>query len=110
MRFELGGVDVRLSKAHVDWFGLLLVLWCIALVPELAYAGPLEDGIDWLVELLTNGIARSVAIVALAVLGYMAFAGKLTWENAIKFMLGVVLIFGSATLVDTFTGAIGGGP
>ena len=101
---------VTLYKTRADWFGLLFLLIIVLLLPNISYAGPIEDGIDWLLELLTDGIARSVAIVALAVLGYMAFAGKLTWESAIKFMLGIVLIFGSATLVDTFVGAIGGGP
>ncbi len=52
-----------------QWAGALLLLIYVALVPSLAHAGPIESGVDWLLDLLTNGIARSVAIIALAILG-----------------------------------------
>lgn len=86
----------RRATAHGP--AALLRLVCVALVPSLAHAGPIENGVDWLLDLLTNGMARSVAIIALAILGCMAFAGKLTLEAAVKFMAGIVLIFGGATL------------
>ncbi|MBY4679116.1 TrbC/VirB2 family protein [Marinobacterium arenosum] len=88
------------------WRGLMFLLFYFLIAPNVAYAGPIEDGLDWMVELLTSGIARSVAIIAVAALGYYAWAGKLTWEAAFKTMGGIVLVFGAATLVDTFSGAI----
>jgi len=88
---------------------VFLTLLLFLLLPSLAWAGPIEDGIDWLLELLTSGIARSVAIIAITVLGYMAWAGKLTWEKALQWMLGIVLVFGGAAIVDAFTGSIGSG-
>lgn len=94
------------SELRKEFFGAVFLMLFLMAAPTLAQAGPIEDGVQWLLDLLTNGIARSVAIIALAVLGYMAFAGRLTWDVAIKFMVGVVFIFGGASIVDTFIGAV----
>ena len=93
-------------KRRTNVSRVLLVLLFLALAPSVAVAGPIEDGVDWVLTLITSGIARSVAIIAIAVLGYMAWAGRLTWERAIHVMVGIVLVFGSATIVDTFIGAV----
>ena len=75
-------------------------------IPQYAFAGPIEDITDWVLELLTNGIARTVAIIAIAVLGYMAFFAKLTWEKSLSAVAGIVLVFGSAALADIFIGTV----
>lgn len=73
---------------------------------SMAHAGPIEQAIDWVLQLLTSGIARSVAVIGCAVLGYMAFVGKLTWEKALSYVGGIVLVFGAATLVDALIGTV----
>ncbi len=45
---------------------------CLLLTPEVAFANPITDGVDWVMDLLTNGIARSAAIIGIAILGYLA--------------------------------------
>lgn len=52
----------------------------LMLMPELAHAAsdPISNGLEWLVDLLTTGIARSAAILAIVVLGYMAWADRLS--------------------------------
>ncbi|MES2661807.1 MAG: TrbC/VirB2 family protein [Pseudomonadota bacterium] len=82
------------------------LILCFSLFPNIVQAGPIEDGVDWVLDLLTNGIARSVAIIGIAILGYMAFAGRLTGESAVKFILGIVLIFGGAAIVDLLIAAV----
>lgn len=86
--------------AKIFLFAVLL------LAPQLAAAGPIEDGLNWVMTLLTSGIARTVAIIAVAFMGYMAWAGKLTWEVTIKALIGIVFVFGGASIVDTFIGAV----
>jgi type IV secretion system protein VirB2 len=73
---------------------------------NLAFAGPIEDGVDWVLDLLTNGIARSVAIIGIVILGYLAWAGKITGEACLKFVLGIVLVFGGASIVDLIISAV----
>lgn len=86
-----------------------LFLFSLFLIPATANAAsgnPIEEGLDWLVELLTSGLARSAAILAIAVLGYMAFAGKLTAQAAIYCIIGIVFIFGGATIVDLISARV----
>jgi len=87
-------------------FTLSFLMMAMSADVALAASGPIEQGVDWILELLTSGIARSVAIIGIAVLGYMAWAGKLTWEKAIQFIIGIVLVFGGATLVDLLIGTV----
>lgn len=87
----------------------IATLWLflgIMFIPSVAFANPIADGVDWLLDLLTNGIARSVAIIAIVVLGYMAWAGRLTGEAAVKFIGGIVLVFGGAAIVDLIIAAV----
>lgn len=84
-------------------------LWLLAgflLLPEIAMANPIEDGVDWVLDLLTNGIARSVAIIGIVILGYLAFAGRITGALAGQFIGGIVLVFGGAAIVDLIIAAV----
>lgn len=85
---------------------ILVMAICLALVPSLAFAGPIEDGVNWLLDLMTNGIARSLAIIGIVVLGYMAWAGKLTWGRAGQWIGGIVLVFGGAAIADIVIAAV----
>ncbi|MDY0270424.1 TrbC/VirB2 family protein [Trichloromonas sp.] len=85
---------------------VLILALCLALVPSLAFAGPIEEGVDWLLDLLTNGIARSMAIIGIVALGYMAWAGKLTWGRAGQWIGGIVLVFGGASIADIVIAAV----
>ncbi|EPC4035705.1 TPA: TrbC/VirB2 family protein [Escherichia coli] len=82
------------------------LLACLALLPEIAMANPIEEGVDWVLDLLTNGIARSVAIIGIAILGYLAWAGRITGEACGKYIAGIVLVFGGATIVDLIIAAV----
>lgn len=95
---------VRSRARH--YAGLTFVLLYLVAVPSLAFAGgPITDLVDWVVDLLTNGIARGVAIAVLAVLGYMAWAGQLAAGVVVKFIVGIVFVFGGAAIVDLLSAA-----
>ena len=82
------------------------LLACLALLPEIAMANPIEEGVDWVLDLLTNGIARSVAVIGIAILGYLAWAGRITGEACGQYIAGIVLVFGGATIVDLIIAAV----
>ena len=67
---------------------------------------PLENVVDFLVNFLTGAFARSVAIIAVAVLGYLGLTGRLRWGVAGSVIVGIALIFGAATIVDAVSGAV----
>ena len=84
---------------------VLLALFIVepATAQELA---PLENVVDFLVSFLTGAFARSVAIIAVAVMGYLGLTGRLRWGVAGSIIVGISLIFGAASIVDAVAGAV----
>jgi type IV secretion system protein VirB2 len=98
-------IEASSRKQHALSIMALAIIFVLS-SSSLAFAGPIEDGVDWVLDLLTNGIARSVAIIGIVILGYLAWAGKITGEACLKYVLGIVLVFGGATIVDLIIAAV----
>lgn len=71
-----------------------------ALMPGLAMAAPWDGAATTILGILTGGLTRTIAIIAVIACGIAAVFGKLSWDWAIKIVIGIVLIFGAATIVD----------
>ena len=84
----------------------LFLLLLLSLAPELAFANPITEGVDWVMDLLTSGIARSAAVIGIAILGYLAWFGRITGETCGKYIAGIVLVFGGGTIVDLIISAV----
>ena len=101
-------MNCKPSTNHLTAF---VVLFCafVVLDPTNAHAAgnPIVSVMEWVEELLTSGLARSAAIVAVAVLGYCAWYGHMTGEKAIRFIAGIIFVFGGAALVDLISSAVG---
>lgn len=69
-------------------------------------AEPWDDLADGILGALTGGLTRTIAIIACVGLGIAAMIGKLTWKLAGSLVGGIVLIFGSAAIVDFFIGTV----
>jgi type IV secretory pathway VirB2 component (pilin) len=92
------------SQFVVAAFALALVM-----MPEVAWAGgaaPWETAADGVLAIFTGGLSRTIAIIAVIACGIAALAGKLSWDWAIKIIVGIVLIFGSAAFVDFIVAAV----
>lgn len=89
-------------------YPLLFLLPLVFLAePAAAQAlAPLENVVDFFVTFLTGAFARSVAIIAVAVLGFLGLTGRLRWAIAGSVILGIALIFGAATIVDAISGSV----
>ena len=83
-------------------FRLLAVLCAAAvlLLPESAMAAPWDSTATKILDIFTGGLTRTFAIIAVVAAGIAALAGKLSWDWTIKIVVGIVLIFGSASIVD----------
>lgn len=77
-----------------------------ALMPSIAAAAPWDSAAQQVINIFTSGFARLIAIIAVTACGVAALAGKLSWDWAIKIILGIVLMFGAPTIVSYFSGAI----
>lgn len=81
------------------------VTLCFFIIPETASANALLNGLNWGVEMLTSALARSGAILALAILGWMAWVGRFSWAFFGAALVGMVFVFGGASIVDALSSA-----
>lgn len=88
-------VDRRAAKS-----AMLIALCMAAVLPELAIAAPWDSMGTQVLAIFTGGLTRTIAIITVIACGIAALAGKLSWDWAIKIVLGIVLIFGATALVD----------
>ncbi|WP_334189720.1 TrbC/VirB2 family protein [Noviherbaspirillum sp.] len=90
-------------------FILLLTALAFGLLPNLAIAGPWDTAGEQVLAIFTGGLTRTIAIICIIALGIAALAGKLSWNWAVNITIGMVLIFGSVSIVDYLIAASGGG-
>lgn len=97
-------------KGNRQAFTFMAFFFCaVSLVaPDMAFAGstPWDGAADWVLGVLTGGLTRTIAIICVIACGIMAWAGKLSMEWAVKIVVGIVFVFGAATIVDAISGAV----
>lgn len=90
---------------------LALIIGALALFSVDAFAQgtlqPVQSTLQTLVQALTGPIATSLAILAVIACGFLAWSGRLTWHIAGSVIFGIVLVFGSAQIVQFFQSAVG---
>ena len=86
---------------------LFLAALVFALMPSAAMAAPWDGAAQAVLDIFTGGLTRTLAIIAVIACGIAAIAGKLSWDWAIKIIVGIVLIFGAAAIVDFMIAAAG---
>lgn len=85
---------------------IIIAVLCLS-VERLAYAaGPFTTGAGALsTDLLA--ILTPVAVIAVMVLGALAWFGRISWVLAVSSMVGIVLVFGSQQVVTWVRGLFG---
>ena len=79
---------------------LLAIIFSFALMPELAFATVLDNFGNAILGIFNNTFLRAVSVVAVIGAGLMALSGRIQWLSFIIVMLAVVIVFGSAGIVD----------
>ena len=98
----------RQSNRQAALFVAMLLMAFLVLTPHMALAAPWDSTGEKILEIFTGGLTRTIAIIAVIACGIAAVAGKLSWDWAIKIIVGIVLIFGAAAIVDYVISAAGG--
>ncbi|AZO22605.1 MAG: VIRB2 type IV secretion [Mesorhizobium sp.] len=94
---------------------LLLIVAALAVTaaePALAQQtsgafAPLETAVQMIVDFITGPFGRLLAIIAVIGLGFLAFAGRLSWFTAGAVVIGIGLVFGAPAIVDQMISAVG---
>ena len=72
-------------------------------VPDPAAAG-VAEAIDKIIEYINSRVARSLAILAVMLLGMGWWFGQIDWKRAGGIIFGVGVVFGAAEFVDMIRG------
>ncbi|MUO44690.1 TrbC/VirB2 family protein [Agrobacterium vitis] len=98
----------------VTFFGVIAAVQIVG--AEFAFAegagggafGPIQTAVQMIVDFITGPFGRLLAIIAVIALGFMAFAGRLSWFTAGAVVVGIGLVFGAPSIVDQMISSVGG--
>lgn len=98
-------------KQHVIALTTTMIVCSILTEPAFAQSSgafaPLETAVQMIVDFITGPFGRLLAIIAVIGLGFLAFAGRLSWFTAGAVVLGIGLVFGAPAIVDEMIAAVG---
>ena len=72
-----------------------------------AGSGPILAALDWVQGTLLGQVATSVAVIAVAMIGFMMLTGRINWRMGATVVLGCFILFGAATIVGGIQAAAG---
>ena len=74
-----------------------------------AGSGPIVSALDWLQGTLLGTVATTVAVIAIAAVGFMMLTGRINWRHGAVVILGCFILFGAVSIVAGIRSvAIGG--
>jgi type IV secretion system protein VirB2 len=81
----------------------------IVLMPDFAFATdtPMGKVLCTVVTWFTGNTGKGLATIAITVIGIGALLGKVSWGMAIIVGIGVAIVFGAASIVDTMNAGAG---
>lgn len=86
-------------------FALALVVALAASQPALAQgldpqgSGAILGAVNWVQGTLLGAVATSVAVIAVAAVGFMMLTGRMDWRRGAMVILGCFILFGAAAIV-----------
>jgi type IV secretion system protein VirB2 len=99
------------STSLASVFAAVTFICLVLTEPAFAQASgpfaPLETAVQMIVDFITGPFGRLLAIIAVIALGFLAFAGRLSWFTAGAVVLGIGLVFGAPAIVDQMIAAVG---
>ena len=74
-----------------------------------AGSGLIEGAVLWLQGTLLGNVATAIAVMAVAVVGFMMLTGRINWRYGATVVLGLFVVFGAASIVAGIRSAAGAG-
>lgn len=62
-------------------------------------SGVLVSALSWLQGTLLGTIATVVAVIAVAMIGFMMLTGRINWRYGVTVILGCFILFGASSIV-----------
>ncbi len=64
-----------------------------------AGSGPIVGALGWLRDTLLGNVATAVAVIAVAMVGFMMLTGRMNWRFGATVIIGCFILFGAASIV-----------
>ncbi len=62
-------------------------------------SGPILASIGWIQGTLLGNVATAVAVIAVAIVGFMMLTGRMNWRHGVTVIIGCFVLFGAASIV-----------
>jgi len=72
-----------------------------------AGSGPIIAALTWVQGTLLGHVATTVAVIAVAMIGFMMLTGRINWRMGATVVLGCFILFGATTIVGGIQAAAG---
>lgn len=72
-----------------------------------AGSGPINNALLWLQGTLLGTVATTIAVMAVAAIGFMMLTGRMNWRFGATVIIGVFILFGATTIVAGIQSAAG---
>ncbi|SMQ69855.1 type IV secretion system protein VirB2 [Altererythrobacter xiamenensis] len=70
-------------------------------------SGPVVSALAWLQGTLLGTVATTIAVMAVAAIGFMMLTGRMNWRFGATVIVGVFILFGATTIVAGIQSAAG---
>ena len=72
-----------------------------------AGSGPIVAALSWMQGTLMGNVATTMAVIAVAMVGFMMLTGRMNWRFGATVILGCFILFGAASIVSGIQSAAG---
>jgi len=62
-------------------------------------SGVIVAAVNWMQGTLLGTVATTVAVIAVAAVGFMMLTGRMNWRHGAVVILGCFILFGAASIV-----------
>lgn len=93
--------------AAVLWLGVASPLYA-ALPGDPQGSGVIVGAMSWLQGTLLGTVATTIAVIAIAAVGFMMLTGRVNWRHGAIVIVGCFVLFGAASIVAGIRAAANG--
>jgi type IV secretory pathway VirB2 component (pilin) len=72
-----------------------------------AGSGPIVSALAWLQATLLGQVATAVAVIAVAMVGFMMLTGRMNWRFGATVIIGCFILFGASAIVGGIQASAG---
>jgi type IV secretory pathway VirB2 component (pilin) len=72
-------------------------------------SGPIVAALGWLQGTLLGNVATAVAVIAVAMVGFMMLTGRMNWRFGATVIVGCFILFGASAIVSGIQSTAMGG-